>query len=324
MEDFLMTFVQKTVSSMQWPFYMMLSATNALVSLVQHEPKIMHQVVLITGASSGLGEALATLYSKKCDMLVLIARDKSKLKAVQQKLKGNRANVFIHACDVTDKNAMKSIISNYPNIDLVIANAGTCQGLLTLDNNKNIIEQTTEELFATNVHGVFNTVYPVLDAMKANKRGQICVISSISGLGSDGIYPIYGASKVAVTAWAEGLRAMLKPYGIKVNIACPGPVKTKLLDAMSISDLLAITPARCADYIYKGLQDDKLHIHCWTPIYCLAWNIFHEPTYAVKKLLLDFEGSILRKPTGYNFMMEYAFKEEIPSTTVPLPLLKQI
>ncbi|KAK8809630.1 hypothetical protein WA158_000573 [Blastocystis sp. Blastoise] len=245
--DFIVTLFQFCFTCIAWPIELIAALFETIFSLFKCNSVRLPKVIAITGASSGIGEELAKKYALNGNKLILIARNINKLNELKLNLEMNGCSVEVHQVDVTDREMMKSVLSEYDQIDLVIANAGTTQELMDINASENLLSDTTYTLFNTNVYGVFNTILPVVDIMKKQGYGQICVVSSIAGLGINGLYPLYSASKLAIRGWAEGLRAMLQPYGIQVSIVCPCGVKTPLYDALGYPSWLSISTEKCAN-----------------------------------------------------------------------------
>lgn len=172
---------------------------------------------LITGASSGIGEALAIECAARGDTLFLCGRNEARLKSVAQKCGGANYRVV----DVADASAMSAWMKaagKGERIDLVFANAGVSTGEETELNVRNT--------FAINVGGCVNTVLP---AIELNAR-QIVITASIAGYGPLKACPSYSATKACVKTWGLALRGHLAPKGIKVNVVCPGFVRSRITD----------------------------------------------------------------------------------------------
>ena len=171
---------------------------------------------LITGASSGVGEALADACAKRGDTLFLCGRDEKRLKTVAE-----RCHASWKILDVTDEHAVRDWIREAARTappDLVFANAGVSTG--------DEIEPNVRRTFATNVGGVVNTV---MSAVEVGAR-QIVITASIAGYGPLKACPSYSATKACVKTWGLALRGQLAPRGIKVNVACPGFIRSRMTD----------------------------------------------------------------------------------------------
>lgn len=187
---------------------------------------------LITGASSGIGEALAIACAARGDALFLCGRDESRLNAVAEKCRAaskSCATVFARVVDVTDANAVERWIGECDQtapLERVFANAGVSTGEETAAN--------VRRTFATNTIGVVNTVLPAIEAMRKRPESanrQIVITASIAGYGPLKACPSYSATKACVKTWGLALRGMLAPEGIKVSVVCPGFVRSRITDA---------------------------------------------------------------------------------------------
>lgn len=185
--------------------------------------------VLITGASSGIGEALALYYAGHgAENLFLSGRNKQRLTDVAKRCENLGAKTQIKIIDVANKEEMKQWIEECEKkatLHAVFANAGVSTGEETAENIYNT--------FATNVFGVLNTVTPTVEIYKNredNKPKIIAITSSIAGYHGLTPCPSYSASKACVKAYGEALRNSLRPYGIQVNVICPGFVKSRITD----------------------------------------------------------------------------------------------
>lgn len=178
--------------------------------------------ILITGASAGLGRALALAYASPGVTLFLGALDAEPLQEVAAACRSQGAEVAVEVLDVRDHAAMADWIGSCDRtaaLDLVVANAGISAGSLGADGED---DATTRAIFATNVDGVLNTVLPAVAAMRARGRGQLALVSSLAGYRGTRRSAAYCASKAAVRVFGEGLRARLAPGGIGVSVVCPG------------------------------------------------------------------------------------------------------
>ncbi len=212
--------------------------------------------IFITGASSGLGRALSIAYAQKDVTLFLCGRNKERLYDTAAVCKEKGAVVYTYLFDVTDAFAVQEAVINADSLhplDLVIANAGISGGVLG-DAEDSV---QTRQVFNTNINGVLNTVLPVMERMRKRGAGQIGIIASIAGYRGLPGAPAYSASKSCVKAWGEALRGWLCVEGIKVNVICPGFIKTPLTDVNRFPMPFLMTPEKAAQYIRKGLSKNK-------------------------------------------------------------------
>ncbi len=226
--------------------------------------------VLVTGASSGIGEALALAYARPHATLALSGRDPERLDAVADLCRGRGAEVDPRIIDVTDAAAMSAWIAEADErapLDLVIANAGISSGTSGRDED----EPRIRALFAVNVDGVLNTVLPAIPRMRQRRRGQIALISSIAAFRGFAGASAYCATKAAVKVFGEGLRLELAEHGIAVSVVCPGYV-TSRMTARNTFPMPFLMPAeRAAGIIVRGLARNKARIVFPLPMHLSVW-----------------------------------------------------
>ncbi len=226
--------------------------------------------ILISGGGSGIGKSLALCYAKKEVNLFLCGRNLEKLEKAQKLCQKLGANVIIKSIDVRDnrivKNWINEINKNF-NIDLIIANAGISAGT-AIDSES---FKQVKEIFDTNIYGVINLIQPLIERMKERRSGQIAIISSLAGFRGLPSSPAYSASKAAVRVYGEALRGHLKKFNIKVNVVCPGYVKTAMTDKNEFPMPFIISSEKCANIIKKGLAKNKSRIAFPWPFYLLVW-----------------------------------------------------
>ena len=207
--------------------------------------------ILITGASSGIGAALAEEYASPGTKLVLIGRDTRRLKMTQDVCRQSGATVFMSVSDVTDKKAMEKVFDDLGPFDTVIANAGISS------SKEKSMAQNTREIFSVNIDGVANTVLPAISGMKEQGGGNIGIVSSIAGYQGLPSAPAYSASKAAAKIWGQGLRARYAEENIVVSVICPGFVETPMTDKNDFFMPWKICPAPAAKAIRQGLDRGK-------------------------------------------------------------------
>lgn len=212
--------------------------------------------LLITGASSGIGRALALAYAKDGASLVLTGRDAARLDAVAQACRAaGAAEVEAHVADVRDREAMARLVEAAHAkgaLDIVVANAGVATGL----SPGQILEtpEAVRATFAINVTGVFNTVEPVIVAMTERKQGQIAIVGSMAGVRGLPYSPAYCAAKAATHLYADSLRGALAPHGVRVSLIVPGFVKTPMSARTKSWQPGAISDEAAARIIKRGLE----------------------------------------------------------------------
>ncbi len=184
--------------------------------------------VFITGASSGIGKALAQQYAAQGATLGLVARRGELLETLKAQL---NCPCMIFSADVGDTDALRGaaqqFIEQFGVPDIVIANAGVSAGTLTENQNDN---QTFEAIFAINVFGMVSTFQPFIQAMKQAGQGQLVGIASVAGIRGLPGAGAYSASKAAAISYLESLRVELAPAHIQVTTIAPGYIRTPMTD----------------------------------------------------------------------------------------------
>lgn len=241
--------------------------------------------IAITGASSGLGAALAHHYADAGAILHLHGRNQERLEQVAAGCRRCGATVHADTGDVTDAASMSSWLfaadARSP-IDLVIANAGISAGIGSGGESGD----QAREIFSVNIGGVMNTVYPLLPKMIERRRGQIAIISSLAGLRGLPSSPAYSASKAAVRAWGEGLRGWLSTHDVEVSVVCPGFIKTPMTDVNPYRMPFMMEAGRAAAIIAAGLAKNKSRIafpwQLYFPLQIMSWlpMAFTDPLFA--------------------------------------------
>ncbi|MDG1437965.1 MAG: SDR family NAD(P)-dependent oxidoreductase [Emcibacteraceae bacterium] len=209
--------------------------------------------ILITGASSGIGEALAMEYADNGISLYLSGRNKERLDKVAAKCKALSATVTTNVINVTNKQATKEWINGITTLDLVIANAGIGKSFKADDD----LDEHITEIFDTNLNGVFNTTHPSINKMKKQGRGQIALISSIAGYRGMPSAPGYSASKIAVKGYGEALRGFYHGQNIQINVICPGFVRSRITDKNNFKMPFYMEAPKAAKIIRRDLAKNK-------------------------------------------------------------------
>lgn len=216
----------------------------------------MPSTIVITGASGGIGRALAVEYAAPGVTLHLFGRDPTRLDAAAAAVSAKGGVARIHAADVRDAAAMAealTAIDAATPIELLVANAGISAG--TRGGGES--DEQTRDVFRVNLDGVLNTVLPILGPMRARRRGQIAIMSSVAGFRGLAGAPAYCASKAAVRVWGEGVRGEAAADGVRVNVVCPGFVETPMTGANGFPMPFLIPPKRAARIVRQGLARNR-------------------------------------------------------------------
>lgn len=226
--------------------------------------------VLITGASSGIGEALALeCAARGTPCLFICGRNRERLDGVAAKCRELGAKVRADVVDVTDEEStckwIESCDSEAP-LELVFSNAGVATGRETQEN----IRRT----FAINVGGGLNVVLPVIDLFRAKpdrRRRQIVITASIAGYAPLPACPAYAATKAAMKSWGLSLRGMLRQEGIRVNVVCPGFVRSRLTDNNTCPMPFLMDAGKAARIILARVERDVGLITFPWPMRLAVW-----------------------------------------------------
>ncbi|MEN3973754.1 SDR family NAD(P)-dependent oxidoreductase [Emcibacter sp. SYSU 3D8] len=211
--------------------------------------------ILITGASSGIGEALALHYAASGVTLHLCGRDRARLEGVASRSAARGATVSAEVVDVADRDAVRVWVEHCDGLaplDLVFANAGVGIG-----QSEGAMEEIAAQTFAINVSGVFHTAHPAADLMRGRRRGQIAIVSSVAGYQGLASAPAYSASKAAVKAYGEALRGYLEPEGVRISVICPGFVVSRITAQNTFSMPFLMPADRAARIIARGLARNR-------------------------------------------------------------------
>lgn len=198
---------------------------------------IAGKVVVITGASSGLGEATARLLSSQGASVVLGARRVDRLKSLADELTQKGGKALAVATDVTNSDQVKSLVEasvqKFGRIDVMINNAG----LMPLSLLERFKIDDWNRMIDVNIKGVLYGIAAALPHMKKQKSGHIINVSSVAGHEVRPGSVVYSATKHAVRVISEGLRQEVKPYNIRTTVISPGAVATELPNSITEPDV---------------------------------------------------------------------------------------
>ncbi|HEX3860099.1 MAG TPA: SDR family NAD(P)-dependent oxidoreductase [Stellaceae bacterium] len=226
-----------------------------------------YRVVVITGASSGLGAALAAAYAGPQTVLGLIGRNPERLAATAEFCRSIGATVDSAAIDVADRDALglwlKEFDRLYP-VELLIANAGISAGP-DADSPGESAELTLRQI-EVNLLGTIHTIAPLVPRLCARGHGRIVAIASVAALRGLPYSPGYCASKAGVRAYAEALRPRLAPQGVGMTVVCPGFFSSPMTDRWEGATPFLASGERAARRIKHGIDRGRARINFPWPL----------------------------------------------------------
>jgi NADP-dependent 3-hydroxy acid dehydrogenase YdfG len=195
------------------------------------------KVVVITGASSGLGEATARHLSAQGATVVLGARRVERIQSLANELTGGGGKALAVPTDVTKREQIQSLVDaavrTYQRIDVMLNNAG----LMLHSPLERLKVDDWDRMIDVNVKGVLYGIAAALPYMKQQKSGHFINVSSVAGHNVRPTGVVYAATKHAVRVISEGLRMEVKPYNIRVTVISPGALDTELVDRITEPDI---------------------------------------------------------------------------------------
>ncbi len=198
---------------------------------------IKGKVVVITGASSGLGEAAARLLSAQGALLALGARRADRLQALADELVGAGGQALALLTDVTDCDQVKKLVAaavnTYGRLDVMLNNAG----LMPQSLFEHLKIDEWDRMIDVNIKGVLYGIAAALPYMMQQKAGHIINVSSVAGHKVSPGSAVYSATKYAVRILSEGLRQEVKPYNLRTTVISPGAVATELPNTVSVPEI---------------------------------------------------------------------------------------
>jgi NADP-dependent 3-hydroxy acid dehydrogenase YdfG len=200
---------------------------------------ISGKVVVVTGGSSGMGEATARHLAEQGSKVVIGARRVDRIDAIAAAITAAGGTAIAVSADVTQRDDVQKLVDaavqTYGRIDVLINNAGVMP-LSPLEQRK---YDEWDQMIDVNLRGVLHGIAAALPYMKEQKSGHIINTASVAGHKVFAASAVYSATKFAVRALSEGLRQEVKPYNIRTTIISPGAVVTELLDHISDKDVQA-------------------------------------------------------------------------------------
>ena len=228
--------------------------------------------VAITGASSGLGAALARALATPGRILHLSGRDPARLAATAAACRAAGASTTETAFDVTDPAAAKAWVDGMEGIDLMIANAGTSAGT---GGTREAPDQVAR-IFAVNLTGALNTILPALERMRLQPpgpdgiRGHVAAIASIAAFIASPGAPAYSASKAALQRWTEATDATARQDGLRLHAVCPGFIRTPMTAPNQFPMPFLMEPEEAARLTLSGIARGKARVIFPRALYAAA------------------------------------------------------
>jgi NAD(P)-dependent dehydrogenase (short-subunit alcohol dehydrogenase family) len=202
---------------------------------------LKEKVVLVTGASKGIGKAIAEAFAAEGSSVALNARNSQDLEEVVTNLQRNGAKALAAPADVTNQQAVQEMVeriaSRFGTIDVLVNNAG---GIGSFASFEELTDADWQSLFDLNVFSVVRVTRAVLPYMRRQKHGRIINISSESGIQPDPEMPHYNASKAAIINLSKSMSKAFAKDGILVNTVSPAFIRTPLVDEMLASQAKAM------------------------------------------------------------------------------------
>lgn len=251
------------------------------------------KTVLITGATGGIGSALAKEYAEPGNTLILQGRNAARLAEMAARFEAQGVRVLTCVLDLRNREAFSAWlqgIAQQERLDLVIANAGVNNNIGA--DGKGEKWEDIQALIEVNLLAAMATVDAVLPSMRERGHGQIALMSSLIAYFGLPMTPSYSASKAALKAYGEALRGWLQPEGIRVNVIMPGYVRSPMCDAMPGPKPFLWSPERAAKVIRRGLEHNKARISFPFPLNLGTWFLAVLPASISTRIvqLMGFRG----------------------------------
>jgi serine 3-dehydrogenase len=192
---------------------------------------ISGQVVIIVGASSGIGRAAAVLFAREGSTVIAAARREDRLQLLKEELAKEQREITVRRADASNPEDMQQLaretLQRFGKIDILVL----ASGINTRDRAMNrLTPEVWDSLISVNLSGAFYATHAVLPSMRSAHSGHLIYISSISGVITDVSGAAYQASKRGVLGMAHAIRMEEKQNGIRTSVICPGLVDTELLE----------------------------------------------------------------------------------------------
>jgi len=239
------------------------------------------RAVLITGATGGIGAALAVAYAAPGRTLFLHGRDQARLDELASVCRKKAAEVETKNLDLTDVEALVAWVEAIaPRVDLGIVNAAVTSNVRAGESWREV-----DQLLQVNVRAALATAAALVPEMRRRGAGQIALVSSISAWFGLPLTPAYSASKAALKAYGEALRGWLAPHGVEVNVVMPGFVRTPMSARFPGPKRFMLEPEDAARRIVRGLERDQARISFPFPSSFAMWALGALPAGLSQRIL---------------------------------------
>lgn len=231
----------------------------------------MSHRIILTGASSGIGAALALEYARPGASMLLIARNRERLAEIADAARSRGAAVEIAVIDVTDEPAMKAAIEAFDDaapVDIVIANAGIALGRRRGGPEAPGVARQQVEV---NLMGMLHTVEPMLPRLIERGAGRIAMVGSIAGLRPQADIPTYSATKAAVHGYGEAIRSWLRGHGVSVTVISPGFITSPMSAKHHGPKPFEISAEKAAAIMARAIENRRGRLVLPWPWSILLW-----------------------------------------------------
>ncbi len=222
--------------------------------------KFKNKTVWITGASYGLGRSLAVLMAQKGWHVAASARSAEDLLSLSQEAQKWRGHIKAFPCDITDPDnvrfTVQDMVEKIGSIEIAVLNAGTHLPV----HAKSFRAADFQTLIDINLMGTIHCVDQVLEPMKEQGHGQVALVSSVAGYRGLPTSSAYGMTKAGLINMAEALKPELDLLNIKMQVICPGFVRTPLTDKNEFDMPFLMEPEDAAKAFYRGLVSGRFEV----------------------------------------------------------------